>query len=125
MGFYVPGEIQALCQLALPQVGVITNIGTVHAERAGSMEAIARGKTELVQSLPPEGWAILNYDDLLVREMAEKTQAHVFFYGLDSQADLWADNIDGLGLDGIRFELHYRDEILHLRVPMIGRHSVP
>jgi UDP-N-acetylmuramoyl-tripeptide--D-alanyl-D-alanine ligase len=124
MGFYVPGEIQTLCKLALPQVGVITNIGTVHAERAGSVEAIARGKTELVQSLPPEGWAVLNYDDLLVREMAEKTQAHVFFYGLDSQADLWADNIDGLGLDGIRFELHYGGEVLHLHVPMIGRHSV-
>ncbi|MDZ4159486.1 MAG: Mur ligase family protein, partial [Anaerolineaceae bacterium] len=34
MGFFVPGEIALLCQLALPQVGVITNIGTVHAERA-------------------------------------------------------------------------------------------
>ena len=53
MGFYVPGEIAFLCDLALPQVGVITNIGTVHAERAGSQEAIARGKAELVQNLPP------------------------------------------------------------------------
>jgi UDP-N-acetylmuramoyl-tripeptide--D-alanyl-D-alanine ligase len=124
MGFYVPGEIETLCELALPQVGVITNIGTVHAERAGSVEAIARGKAELVQSLPPEGWAVLNYDDPLVREMGAKTKAHVFFYGLDPHADLWADNIDGLGLDGIRFELHYRGEVFHLRVPMIGRHSV-
>jgi UDP-N-acetylmuramoyl-tripeptide--D-alanyl-D-alanine ligase len=54
---------------------------------------------------------VLNYDDLLVREMAEKTPARVFFYGLDPQADLWADNIDGLGLEGIGFELHYRDEV--------------
>ena len=35
MGFYVPGEIAFLCDIALPQVGVVTNIGTVHAERAG------------------------------------------------------------------------------------------
>jgi UDP-N-acetylmuramoyl-tripeptide--D-alanyl-D-alanine ligase len=124
MGFYVPGEIEMLCNLALPQVGVITNIGTVHAERAGSIEAIAHGKAELVKALPPEGWAVLNYDDPLVREMAGETHAHVFFYGLDPQADLWADNIDGLGLDGIRFELHYGGEVLHLHVPMIGRHSV-
>jgi UDP-N-acetylmuramoyl-tripeptide--D-alanyl-D-alanine ligase len=41
MGFYVPGEIQFLCDIALPQVGVVTNIGTVHAERAGSREEIA------------------------------------------------------------------------------------
>lgn len=124
MGFYVLGEIETLCTLALPQVGVITNIGTVHAERAGSIDAIARGKAELVKSLPPEGWAVLNYDDPLVREMSNQTQAHIFYYGLDPKADLWADNIDGLGLEGIRFELHYRDEVLHLRVPMIGRHSV-
>ena len=126
MGFYVPGEIAYLCDLALPQVGVITNVGTVHAERAGSQEAIARGKAELVEALPPapQGVAILNYDDPWVREMAGKTRARVFFYGLDPHADLWADNMEGLGLDGIRFRLHYRNEILHLRVPLIGRHSV-
>ena len=126
MGFYVPGEISFLCDIALPEIGVITNIGTVHAERAGSQEAIASGKAELVQALPaaPEGVAILNYDDLWVRGMAEKTRARVFYYGLDSQADLWADGVEGLGLEGIRFRLHYRNEVLHLRVPMIGRHSV-
>lgn len=127
MGFYVPGEIALLCDLALPQVGVITNIGTVHAERAGSQEAIARGKSELVQALPPAsqgGVAILNYDDPWVRPMAEKTQAQVFYYGLDPAADLWADNIEGLGLDGIRFRLHFHNEDLTLRVPLIGQHSV-
>ncbi len=126
MGFYVPGEIAFLCELALPEVGVVTNIGTVHAERAGSQEAIARGKAELVQSLPPgpQGVAVLNYDDPWVRGMAEQTQAHVFFYGLDSRADIWADNVEGLGLEGIRFRLHYRNETLYLKVPMIGRHSV-
>ena len=36
MGFYVPGEIKFLCDIAKPHVGVITNIGTVHAERAGN-----------------------------------------------------------------------------------------
>ncbi len=126
MGFYIPGEISFLCSLALPQVGVITNVGTVHAERAGSQEAIARGKTELVQALPPapEGVAILNYDDPWVRPMAEKTRAQVFYYGLDPKADLWADRIEGLGLEGIRFRLHFHSEVLHLRVPLIGRHSV-
>ena len=81
MGFYVPGEIALLCDIALPQVGVVSNIGTVHAERAGSQEAIARGKSELVQALPPtpEGTAILNFDDPLVRKMEEKTKAAFSF----------------------------------------------
>jgi UDP-N-acetylmuramoyl-tripeptide--D-alanyl-D-alanine ligase len=126
MGFYVPGEIAFLCDLALPSVGVVTNVGTVHAERAGSQQVIAQGKAELVQALPPapDGFAVLNYDDPWVRGMAEQTRASVFFYGLDPQADLWADKVEGLGLDGIRFRLHYRNETLYLKVPMIGRHSV-
>jgi UDP-N-acetylmuramoyl-tripeptide--D-alanyl-D-alanine ligase len=126
MGLYVPGEIEFLCDIALPQIGIVTTIGTVHAERAGSIEAIAKGKAELVKALPPdpEGLAILNYDDPMVREMAEQTEARVFFYGMSPDADLWADSVEGLGLDGIRFRLHYRRETLHLRVPLIGRHSV-
>jgi UDP-N-acetylmuramoyl-tripeptide--D-alanyl-D-alanine ligase len=126
MGFYVPGEIAFLCELARPHVGVITNIGTVHAERAGSQEAIARGKAELVKALPPGpgGVAVLNFDDPWVRKMADATQADVLFYGMDSQADLWADYVEGLGLEGLRLRLHYGQEIIHLRVPLIGRHSV-
>ena len=124
MGFYVPGEIRFLCEIARPKIGVVTNIGTVHAERAGSQEMIAAGKAELVESLPVDGVAVLNYDDPLVRAMAEKTIAQVLFYGLSPEADVWADQVEGLGLEGIRFRLHYRNETLYLRVPMLGRHSV-
>jgi len=126
MGFYLPGEIMFLCDLAEPVVGVLTNIGTVHAERAGSQDEIARGKAELVQSLPPapDGVAILNYDDELIRAMADQTDARIFYYGLSPEADLWADQVEGLGLDGIKFRLHYKNETIHLRVPLIGRHSV-
>jgi UDP-N-acetylmuramoyl-tripeptide--D-alanyl-D-alanine ligase len=124
MGFYVPGEIAFLCEIAKPFIGVVSNIGTVHAERAGSQEAIFRGKSELVQSLPEDGYAILNYDDPWVKQMAEKTKANVFFYGLSSESDLWADEVEGLGLDGIRFRMHYKKETMHIHVPMIGRHSV-
>lgn len=124
MGFYVPGEIAFLCDIARPQVGLVSNIGTVHAERAGSQENIFLGKSELVQALPEDGVAILNFDDPWVRKMEEKTRARVFFYGLSPEAELWADNVEGLGLDGIRFRLHYHRETLHVRIPMIGRHSV-
>jgi len=124
MGFYVPGEIQFLCDIAQPQIGVVSNVGTVHAERAGSQEAIFRGKSELPAALPSDGVAILNFDDPWVRKMEEKTKARVFFYGLSPEAHLWADQIEGLGLDGIRFRMHYNKEIIHMRVPMIGRHSI-
>jgi len=126
MGFYLPGEIRQLCEMALPQVGILTNIGTVHAARAGSQQEIARGKSELVQSLPaaPEGTAILNYDDPWIRPMKSLTKANIFYYGLDQKADLWADRVEGHGLEGIGFRLHYQRETFSLNIPLIGQHSV-
>jgi len=126
MGMYDVGEIADLARIALPHVGVVTIVRPVHLERAGTFERIVEAKTELVKALPPapEGVAILNYDDEHVREMAKSTQARVLYYGLSPEADLWADRIEGLGLEGIRFRLHYGHETLHVKIPLLGRHSV-
>jgi UDP-N-acetylmuramoyl-tripeptide--D-alanyl-D-alanine ligase len=124
MGFYVPGDIAFLCGIAKPQVGILTMIAPVHLERAGSLEAIINGKAELVEALPADGTAILNYDDENVRAMASRTKAKVFTYGLDPRADLWADNIEGLGLEGVSFDLHFAGETLHVHLPLLGQHSV-
>ena len=122
MGFYVPGEIRTLCEIAHPHVGVITNIGTVHAERAGSQEVIAQGKAELVQSLPPdpEGVAVLNMDDPLVKKMADKTSAKVFSYGINQNADLMATNITSQGLNGVAMTLVYRGKEYPVHSPLLG-----
>jgi UDP-N-acetylmuramoyl-tripeptide--D-alanyl-D-alanine ligase len=124
MGMYAPGEIARLAELAQPIVGVITNVGPVHLERMGSIDAIADAKSELVQALPASGAAILNFDDPRVLAMRDKTQARVLTYGLDPQADVWADEIVSEGLEGIHFTLHHRGEELHVQVPLLGRHSV-
>lgn len=126
MGFYVPGEIKLLCDIAKPQVGLVTNIGEVHAERAGSIETIAKGKAELIEALPaaPEGLAILNHDDPLVKHMSALTKARVFYYGLTPESHLWADEVEGLGLEGIRCRLHYQGESIYVKAPLMGRHSV-
>jgi UDP-N-acetylmuramoyl-tripeptide--D-alanyl-D-alanine ligase len=121
---YARGEIAALCSIARPSVGVITNVGPVLLERLGSIEAIAQAKSELVEALPADGVAILNYDDERVRSMAGLTRARVLYYGLDAAADLWADDIRSEGLEGVRFQLHYRTEWMHMQVPLLGRHSV-
>jgi UDP-N-acetylmuramoyl-tripeptide--D-alanyl-D-alanine ligase len=124
MGMYTVGDIAMLCRLAQPHIGVVTNVGPVHLARAGSMERIAQGKAELVQALPPDGVAVLNCDDTIVTGMAQKTQAQVFTFGLDPSADVWANEVTSEGLEGIRFRLHYRREVLQVRVPLLGRHSV-
>lgn len=124
LGMWAPGEIRFLADLARPQIGIVTNVGPSHLERLGSIEAIAHAKAELVESLPPDGVAILNADDEWVNAMVGRTQARVLRYGLDPTADLWADAIESRGLAGIAFRAHYRGETVHLKLPLIGRHSV-
>jgi UDP-N-acetylmuramoyl-tripeptide--D-alanyl-D-alanine ligase len=133
MGMYDVGEITQLCRLARPHVGLVTNVGPVHLERLGTIERIAQAKCELPQALPAAddgGVAILNWDDERVRGMANLTRARLFRFGLTAEADLWADEIAGLGMEGVRFRFHYRrpgqirTETLAVRVPLLGRHSV-
>ncbi len=124
MGFYKQGEIAHLCEIAHPHTGIITNIGTVHAERCGSKESIAKGKAELVEALPADGIAILNYDDEWVRPMAQKTRARVLYYGLNPAAEVWADKIVSRGMYGIQFQIHYQKNDLLINVPLLGEHSV-
>jgi UDP-N-acetylmuramoyl-tripeptide--D-alanyl-D-alanine ligase len=126
MGMYAAGEIALLAEMARPAVGVVTNVGPVHLERLGSIEAIAAAKRELVEALPPapEGVAVLNRDDERVMAMAGHTSARIFTYGLAGNADLWADEIESMGLDGIRFRLRHGQTALRVQVPLLGRHSV-
>ncbi|MGA2820269.1 MAG: UDP-N-acetylmuramoyl-tripeptide--D-alanyl-D-alanine ligase [Anaerolineales bacterium] len=124
MGFYVPGDIRLLCEISQPEIAIVTMIGPVHLERAGSLEAIARGKAELLEALPESGTAILNYDDERVRGMASSSRAKILFYGLSPEAELRASDVSSLGLEGIRFQVNFRGETLHLHVPLLGRHSV-
>lgn len=124
MGMYDLGEITLLCQIALPSTGVVTNVGPTHLERLGSIERIAQAKSELVQALPENGWAVLNGDDPHVRAMASLTQASILLYGQDPTCDLWADEVETMGLEGMRLRLHHGEDSVYLRVPILGEHSV-
>lgn len=124
MGMYAKREIALLCDIAQPQLGVVTIIGPVHMSRLGSLEAIVEAKRELVEALPEGGTAVLNHDDANVMSMVDHTAAQVFTYGLTPEADLWASNVRSMGLNGIGFDLHYQGNTLRLQVPLLGRHSV-
>ncbi len=124
MGAYAIGEITELCRIAQPAIGIVTNVGPTHLERLGSIENIAAAKSELPHALPADGVAILNGDDPLVAAMRDKTRARTFLYGLEPRNDLWANDIESYGLEGISFALHRGNEQLHVRVPLLGRHSV-
>lgn len=120
VGMFELGEIRRLCQIAQPQISVVLNVGPTHLERLGSMQAIAEAKFEAVQDLPPTGYAILNADDLWVVAMAPKTQARVLTFGMHSNADFRASEVQSRGLDGVEFTLSCFGRSLRVRSPIPG-----
>ncbi|MDN5344232.1 MAG: UDP-N-acetylmuramoyl-tripeptide--D-alanyl-D-alanine ligase [Clostridia bacterium] len=119
-----PGEIAALCALARPTAGVITNIGTAHLERLGSVAAIAAAKGELLAALPPDGVAILNGDDAWCRKLAATSPCRGVFYGLEGQVEVAAREITSLGAQGTAFTAVFPGARVRLQVPVPGRHNV-
>jgi alanine racemase len=127
-------EIAHLAELTRPRVGIVTAVNPAHLAYLGSLEAIAEEKGRLVEALPPadqDGLAILNFDDPLVRAMAERTDAQIITYGFSPDADLVASNASP-DCDGTTMLVHLagrqgtgfygypaRDEI---RIGLLGKH---
>lgn len=133
-GMYTTGEIALLCHWTRPRIGCVLNVGPVHLERAGSMETIARAKRELVEALPPDGWAILNADDAVVAAMAGHTRARVLRFGTAAAAEVRGARVEPRGEAGFAFDLHApadldpvsgrwtRTDVRRVHCPLPGRH---
>ena len=92
MGARGVGHIAQLCEVARPAVGIVTMVAAVHTEVFGSIDGVARGKAELVEALPEDGFAVLNHDDPRVMGMAARTRASVVTFGGDG-ADVRAQDV--------------------------------
>jgi UDP-N-acetylmuramoyl-tripeptide--D-alanyl-D-alanine ligase len=123
-GMYARGDIALLSRIALPRIGVVTNIGPVHLERLGSQGAITAAKAELVEALPADGVAILNGDDARTAGLASRTQARVVYFGLSERCAVRATDLVSRGLDGIDFRLTTPIDSADMRLPLAGRHHI-
>jgi UDP-N-acetylmuramoyl-tripeptide--D-alanyl-D-alanine ligase len=125
MSMYTEGEIARLAEIARPEVGVVLAVHPTHLERAGSLEAIARAKSELPAALPPDGLAVLNADDPNVAPMRGVTVAAVRTFGLGPDADVQATEVESHGVRGTSFTLRAPWGVRRLRSGTPGRHLVP
>lgn len=82
MGARGRGHVALLCDVARPTVGVVTVVAGAHLEQFGSIDEVALAKSELVASLPADGFAVLNADDARVAAMAAATSATVVTFGV-------------------------------------------
>ncbi|MBI2826951.1 MAG: UDP-N-acetylmuramoyl-tripeptide--D-alanyl-D-alanine ligase [Planctomycetia bacterium] len=93
LGASARGEIAALCELARPEIGVITNIGDAHLGGFGGAAGVAATKAELLEALPADGLAVLNGDDRRLRRLATRTRAMVQWVGRGADCDLIATDV--------------------------------
>lgn len=94
MGAKQEGDVAELCALVEPKYGIITALGEAHLESFGSFENIVNTKFELVDALPEDGVAALNFDDEVIRNNAHRMKGKVVSYGLTSpDLDFWATDI--------------------------------
>lgn len=92
MGAYNRGGIKLLCSVAKPKIGIITGINNQHLATFGSRENIVKAKFELIDCLPEEGLAVLNWDSELVRRGFKKNISNLK-YGILNKEDVWAEDV--------------------------------
>ncbi|HVE18452.1 MAG TPA: UDP-N-acetylmuramoyl-tripeptide--D-alanyl-D-alanine ligase, partial [Ilumatobacteraceae bacterium] len=122
MGMRGFGEIEALCRIATPQIGVVTRVAEAHSDRVDGIEGVARAKAELIAALPAEGVAILNADDRRVRAMSTVTRAATLLFGEASDSDVRIHDLvlDELARPSFSVDTPWGSAEVHLSIS--GRH---
>jgi len=127
-----PGDIKYLSKIAAPHIGIVTTVGEipVHVEFFSGPEAVIKEKSKLMEFLPANGFAILNFDSEIVMQMKERTRARVVTFGFSDGADVKISNFESRSQArtnsawgeipmGISFKLEYGGSF----VPVILKNS--
>ncbi|MGQ0644858.1 MAG: UDP-N-acetylmuramoyl-tripeptide--D-alanyl-D-alanine ligase [Elusimicrobiota bacterium] len=122
MGASEGGHIARLAELARPHVGVLTSIGEAHLEFFGSLQGVLKAKWELAESLPEDGWAVVNADDPLLAGRIGTLKCRVKTFGVDEGADVRAENVRP-GPQA-SFDLAVAGERHSVRLPVAGVFNV-
>ncbi len=123
MGMNNPGEIAPLCSIAMPDIGIITNIGTAHIENMGTREAIAEEKGELAKCLPAGGTFIVSAACDYIEKFQQKTKANTLIVG-NGRGTVRAENLK-MTANGSDFDLVVEGQKpVSVNLPVVGRHMV-
>jgi len=123
LGMNHPGEISRLAEICLPDIGVIINIGPVHLEGVGSIQGVMQAKGELLDKIKRSGRVVLNMDDDRVRQLAQKTDLAVTFFGGSPHARIRSESVREKG-NGVSFTLVLPEETVDVNLNIPGTFMV-
>ncbi len=123
MGMSEFGEMERLCDVAAPDIAVMTNIGTAHIENLGTQENIMSEKFKITNHFKKNSVLFLNGDDKLLKTLHGKQPFRTVTFGIESDNDYYADNIQTVGLS-CEFVCHSKNGDRRFTVPTLGIHGV-
>jgi UDP-N-acetylmuramoyl-tripeptide--D-alanyl-D-alanine ligase len=122
MGMSARGEIRELALLSLPSVGVLTNAAAAHLASLGTVDEVARAKSELAEALPRDGLLVLNADDERLWSLNRNRPVAKKSYALENRAaDLVPTRMSLSARGGAVFALADGTEVV---LKLLGRHNV-
>jgi UDP-N-acetylmuramoyl-tripeptide--D-alanyl-D-alanine ligase len=124
MGMRGLGQIARLAEIARPEIGLVTNVGTSHIELLGTQDAVATAKGELVRAIPETGAVFVNGDDAYSDVLALDARAPVTFFGLGDRCEVRARDVSLDAGGCAHFELVTSEGAARVDLPVPGRHNV-
>lgn len=119
------GDVAMLCEIARPEIVVVTNVGVAHLEIFGSWDAIVEASAEPVDAVTAEGWAVLNADDPVVAGYRSHCAGRVTTFGVYADADVRAADVSTTR-DGVAsFTLVIGEQRAPVTMSVPGEHMVP
>lgn len=123
MGMNHFNEISRLTEAVMPDIGIITNVGTAHIENLGSREGILKAKCEITEGMKKGSPLIINGDNDML-SLVNTNDFEVIRFGIDSpNLYMKAENIKFLP-DGSEFTAVCENESVKAFVPAVGVHNV-
>lgn len=122
MGARNTGEIKEICDIVLPDYGIITSVGPQHLETFKTIENVINTKFELADAISDDGKTVLNGDYETI--MCHETHSNYVYYGVENHDTTYFAADISCSASGTSFSLNYPDGVVSLSTKLIGKHNV-
>jgi UDP-N-acetylmuramoyl-tripeptide--D-alanyl-D-alanine ligase len=116
------GQIAHLAAISKPSVGIITNVGSNHAEKVGSILGVVMAKSELFEALPPKGLAIFEYECDFAETLRQSANCEQATFGWTAGADAQLTSYKPISWQESKFSILIDDQKSQATIPTVGKH---